>query len=156
MHILQAGARAVTESEPPAADAANKHLVRRYIEEVVNEGETALLDELVADDHILHGPLGNHCGLESIRRDLVDYRIAFPDLRLEIVDLVAEGDRVARRFVITGTHLGPYEGLDATGRRVCASGIAINRIGEGKIAETWLEFDVRGLLRQLRATKEGR
>lgn len=150
-----ANADAPTDAEGSAADAANMRLVRRYVEEIVNQGETALLDELVADDHILHGPLGNHCGLESIRRDLVDVRTAFPDLRVEIVDLVADGDRVARRFVTIGTHRGPFEGIAPTGRRVSASGIAINRIAGGKIAETWLELDVHGLLRQLAAPTDG-
>jgi steroid delta-isomerase-like uncharacterized protein len=153
MHIRQITIDAPTD-DAASADA-NSRLVRRYVEDVVNGGDTAYLDELVADDHIQHGPFGNHCGLESIRRDLVDVRTAFPDLHVEIVDLVAEGDRVARRFVATGTHLGPFAGVAPTGRRAQTSGIAVHRIGAGKIAETWLEIDVYGLLRELGGAKDG-
>jgi steroid delta-isomerase-like uncharacterized protein len=145
-------------AQPTAADQdatatheANKHLVRRYVEEVFNTGNVAILDDLVADDHISHGPLGNHCGLESIRRDVAAYRSAFPDIRFELLDVVAEGDRVARRFVATGTHLGAFLGVAPTGRRVRVNGLAINRIVDGKVAETWLDIDVFGLLRQLDA-----
>jgi predicted ester cyclase len=134
-----------------ARQAAHKAIVRRFVEDVLNRGEVALLDELVADDHIDHGPLGNHCGLESIRRDLLACRAAFPDLRYEIVDLVAEGDLVARRFEATGTHLGDYLSTPPTGRRVRVAGLAIDRIAAGKLAETWSNVDLFGLLRQIGA-----
>jgi predicted ester cyclase len=130
---------------------ANKRLVRRYVEDVVNSGQTACLDDLVADDHVLHGPLGNHCGLESIRLSVYGIRAAFPDLRFEITHLLAEGDRVARRWVATGTHAGDFLGIGPTGRRIRLSGIAIDRVVAGKLAETWLDYDILGLLRQLGA-----
>lgn len=128
---------------------AHKRLVRRYVDGVYNGGDVALVEDLIADDHICHGPLGNHCGLESIRRDVLGLRDAFPDLRFELTDLVAEGDRVARRWVATGTHYGPFQGIAPTGRRVSVTGIAIDRVHDGKLAETWLDFDMFGLLRQL-------
>jgi predicted ester cyclase len=134
-----------------AIRAAHKALVRRFVEEVLNRGAVELLDELVADDHIDHGPFGNHCGLESIRRDLTICRAAFPDLHYVIVDLVAEGEFVARRFEATGTHLGEWLGAPPTGRRVTVAGLAIDRIAGGKLAETWSSVDVFGLLRQIGA-----
>ena len=133
---------------------AHKRLVLRYVDDVYNGGDIALVDELIADDHICHGPLGNHCGLESIRRDVLGLRDAFPDLRFELTDLVAEGDRVARRWVATGTHQGSFQGIAPTGRRVSLTGIAIDRVRDGKLAETWLDFDMFGLLRQLGAVEE--
>jgi steroid delta-isomerase-like uncharacterized protein len=140
-----------------ALQAANKRLVRRFVEDVLNRGEVALLDELVADDHIDHGPLGNRCGLESIRRELQSYQAAFPDLRFELVALVAEGDLVARRFVARGTHLGEYLGAPPTGRPVTLAGLAIDRIAGGKLAETWNILDLFGLLRQMGAIeRDGR
>ncbi len=144
----------VAVDQDEATREANKRLVRRYVEEVLNQGNLALLDDLVADDHVEHGPLGNQCGLESIRLDVLGCRAAFPDLRFEIVDLVAEADRVARRFVATCTHLGPFLGVAPTGRRVTVAGLAINRIAADKLAETWLDLDLYGLLRQLGALSD--
>jgi predicted ester cyclase len=141
----------VDRDESTTRQIAHKTIVRRFVEEVLNRGEIGLLDDLVADDHIEHGPLGNHCGLEGIRRDLMTCRIAFPDLRYEIVDLVAEGDLVARRFEATGTHLGEWLGTPPTGRRVRVAGLAIDRIAAGKLAETWNNVDLFGLLRQIGA-----
>ena len=143
--------RQVAKRDREASGEANKRLVRRYVEDVCNGGRTAGLDDLVADDHVLHGPLGNHCGLESIRLNVHGVRTAFPDLRVEITDLVAEGDRVARRWVATGTHQGDFLGVRPTGRRVRITGMAIDRVAAGKVAETWLDYDVFGLLRQLGA-----
>ena len=149
--LLTAGQRDDRDETTAAHQTANKALVRRFVEDVLNRGEVGLLDELVADDHIDHGPLGNHCGLESIRRDLLTCRAGFPDLTFEIVELVAEGDRVARRFVATGTHLGNYLGAPPTGRPVRVTGLAIDRIAAGKLAETWSNLDLFGLLRQIGA-----
>jgi steroid delta-isomerase-like uncharacterized protein len=140
--------------EGRAVIEANKRLVQRFVDEVFNAGDVARLDDLVSDDHVSHGPLGNYCGLESIRRDVHGVRTAFPDLRFEIVDLVAEEDRVARRFVATGTHLGAFLGVAPTGRRVSITGFAISRVVDGKLAETWIDVDVFGLLRQLGAVAE--
>lgn len=128
---------------------AAKGLARRYVEAVLNGGELDLIDELVADDHVNHSPLGHHCGLESIRRDVRVYRTAFPDLRFAIEELIAEGDRVVRRFSATGTHRGPFLGRPPSGRFVAITGVAINRLAGGKLAETWLAFDLLDLLRQL-------
>jgi steroid delta-isomerase-like uncharacterized protein len=155
-HLLTAdptGQRDDRDATRAANQAANKRLVQRFVDDVLNGGEVGMLDELVADDHIDHGPLGNHCGLESIRRDLLKIRTAFPDLRFEIVELVAEGDTVARRFVATGTHLGDYLGTPASGRRVTVAGIAIDRVAGGKLAESWTNLDLFGLLRQIGAVE---
>ena len=74
---------------------------------------------------------------------------AFPDLRMTEADSVKEGDTVAFRWLLSGTHLGRFMGVVATGRRVEAMGMDIVRVTRGEIAEHWGEFDVMGLLRQL-------
>jgi steroid delta-isomerase-like uncharacterized protein len=130
---------------------ANEILIRRLVEEVVNRGNTDLLTELVAADHVGHDPLGDHYGPEGVRIGVAELRSAFPDLRLSIEDIIADGDRVARRFTLRGTHGGPFMGLPATGRTVMASGIAIDRVAGGRLVESWLSLDVLGLLRQLGA-----
>jgi steroid delta-isomerase-like uncharacterized protein len=74
---------------------------------------------------------------------------AFPDLRMTEADSVREDDKVAFRWLLSGTHLGRFMGVVATGRRVEAMGIDIVRVADGEIAEHWGEFDVIGLLRQI-------
>ena len=130
---------------------ANETLIRRLVEEVINRGNTDLLSELVAADHVGHDPLGDHYGPEGVRIGVAELRSAFPDLRLSIEDIIADGDRVARRYTLRGTHRGPFMGLPATDQTIVASGIAIDRVAEGRLVESWVSLDVLGLLRQLGA-----
>jgi predicted ester cyclase len=85
---------------------ANKAVVRRLVDEVVNEGDEAVLDDLA------EGPVA-----EAARRWIGPFRDAFPDFRMEIVQLIAEGDAVAAHFKCSGTHQGRWRGHDPTGRR---------------------------------------
>lgn len=128
---------------------ANKLLVRRFFEEVINRGDTRLLTELVAADHIRHAGDGDLYGTEGVRIDLAEWRAGFPDLQIKIEDLAAEGDRVASRFVLQGTHTGPFLGLPPTGQGVTATGVAIDRVASGRLAECWVILDSLGLLRQI-------
>ena len=131
----------------------NKALVRRFVEEVVNQGNTTALADLVAADHVRHAPDGDLYGPEGVRIDLAEYRSGFPDLSVTVEDLVAEGDRVVSRFVLRGTHAGPFPGMAATGRAVAVVGIAVDRLANGRLAEGWVSFDGLGLLRQLEAPR---
>jgi hypothetical protein len=76
-------------------------------------------------------------------------RIAFPDFRFELEDLIAEGDEVAVRLSVSGTHRGEMMGMAPTGKGVTASGIEVFRFQNGKIAEHWAAFDALGMLRQI-------
>jgi ketosteroid isomerase-like protein len=118
----------------------NKKLVRRLIDEVWNAGDVAALAELWSEETSAEA-LGLHQLLTS----------AFPDLRVQIDDLIAEADRVAARLTFTGTHRGDFRGIAPTGRPVRFDAIRIYRIVQGKIAETWASQDALGLLQQLGA-----
>ena len=74
---------------------------------------------------------------------------AFPDRRYTVEDLLAEGDKVVVRFTTSGTHLGEFQGIPATGKTGTVTGIAICRIRDGRIAEQWVEFDQLGMLQEL-------
>ena len=124
----------------------NKALVRRFVEEAVNRGNKHVLAELVTTDHVRHAPDGDLYGPEGVRIDLAEWRAGFPDLKLILEDLIAEGDRVVSRFVLRGTHAGPFLGVAATGRTVAVAGIGIDRISRGRLAECWLVVDTTGLL----------
>ncbi len=129
----------------------NEEIVRRLVEEVINRGAIELLPLVVGPDHVGHDPLGDHYGPDGVRIGVAELRAAFPDLRVTIEDVMATGDRVARRFTIRGTHRGPFMGFPGTGRSVTATGIAIDRLADGKLAESWVCLDALGLLRQLGA-----
>jgi len=129
----------------------NEAVVRRIMEEVLNRGCIELLTELVAADHVGHDPLGDHYGPEGLRIAVAEYRAAFPDLQVTVEDLVTEGDRVVHRFTLRGTHVGSFMGIPPTGRVVTAGGITIDRLADGKVAESWISLDALNLLRQLGA-----
>ena len=129
----------------------NESVVRRYLDEVVNAGSTDLLAGLIATNHIGHDPLGDHYGPEGMRIAVAEYRAAFSDLRVTAEDFVTEGDKVVHRFTLRGTHTGPFMGIPPTGRVVTVSGIAIDRLADGKVAESWVNLDALNLLRQLGA-----
>ena len=129
----------------------NGALVRRFVEEVVNRGDTRLLADLVAARHVRHAPDGDLYGREGVRIDVAEWRSGFPDLRLEVEDQVAEGDRVASRFRLRGTHDGPFLGVAPTGRPVAVAGVSIDRLAGGRLVESWLSLDALGLLRQVGA-----
>jgi steroid delta-isomerase-like uncharacterized protein len=78
-------------------------------------------------------------------------RAAFPDGRVTIEDMIAEGDKVVTRYNSRGTHKGDFMGIPATGKKVAVTGIVISRIAKGKIAEEWEEFDALGFMVQLGA-----
>jgi steroid delta-isomerase-like uncharacterized protein len=130
----------------------NEAVVRRLIEEVFNRGQTGLMAEFVAADHVGHDPFGDHYGPEGMRIAVAEYRAAFPDLRVTVEDLVTGGDKVAYRFTLRGTHSGPFLGIPPTGRAVTTTGVAIDRLAGGKVAESWVGLDALNLLRQLGAS----
>lgn len=130
----------------------DKAVYRRWSEDVVSRRDVALAGQLLAPDHRLHSPgmpgpvdAGGHLDL------LRAFWAAFPDREETVDDVVAEGDRVVVRVTGRGTQQGAFQGLPPTGRRVRATGMGIARISEGRIAETWAEFDALGLLQQLGA-----
>ncbi len=87
----------------------------------------------------------------GMRIGVAELRAAFPDLWVSVEDVVAAGDRVVHRFTLVGTQTGPFLGLPPTGRPVRATGIALDRVADGKLAERWVVLDAIGLLRQLGA-----
>ena len=127
----------------------NKAVVRRLVEEVYNRGEVGLLPALVAEDHVHHDPTGDLYGPEGVLLDVIETRAAFPDLHVTIDELLADRDRVVRRFTLRGTQRGLFLAVPPSGRPVSATGIGIDRIEGGKLVESWVNLDVLGLLRQL-------
>jgi len=131
----------------------NKAIFRRQEEELFTQGNLAAADELYAPDYVGHDPSNPEDirGLDAAKQAAADYRNAFPDLRVTVEDVIAEGDKVAARLRFRGTHRGELDGIAPTGRRVDCTGIVISRMEGGKIAEDWANFDDLGMMEQLGA-----
>ena len=130
----------------------NRAVVDRLTEEVFNQGNVDVIDELVAEDFVEHDPMpGVEPDREGFKQFISTLRSAFPDLRTEVEDQIAEGDRVVERWRSTATHQGEFMGVPATGKRVTIEGMDISRIEAGKIVEHWTKVDILGLMEQLGA-----
>jgi predicted ester cyclase len=133
----------------------NKALVRRVLAEVRGGWTRAVIEQFFAPDYRRHlAPTGPHLTREEQLERALRLRVAFPDADPTLEDILAEGDRVAYRLTIRGTHRGSFLGVAATGRRVTVSLFAIVRIENGKLAEEWGGLDQVDLLRQLREPRE--
>ena len=128
----------------------NKAGFRRTYEELLNGGDLSVAEELVAADFVNHeAPPGRDRGPESMRGLAIMLRTAFPDLRFEIEELVAEGDVVAGRLTMSGTHEGSLMGMPPTGRSVRQDHMHFVRFEDGKAVEHWGVRDDFGMMKQL-------
>jgi steroid delta-isomerase-like uncharacterized protein len=128
----------------------NKAIVRRFAQ-VWNRGGTEVIDELAAPDLVVSYPLlpEEIHGPEAFKEVLAGIYNAFPDLGCRVDEMIAEGDKVAARWTIWGTHQGDLPGLPATGKRAEWTGITIYRIVDGKVVEERGEEDALSMLQQL-------
>lgn len=115
---------------------ANKALVRRFYEEVINGGDVDLLPELVSEDYteVMDGrryPVG----IEGARAHALGVRETYPDLHLSIDRQIAEGEWVVSCITASGTHLGEWLGMAPTGRKVTFTGVNVDRVVDGKLVE---------------------
>ena len=135
----------------------NKDLARRAIG-LWTQGSKESLEQIFGSDYVNHQH--HHPdraeairGLDAWRQFITTFHEAFPDFEDRIVAQIAKGDMVATQFVSTGTQKGEMMGIPATGRRASWTGIVIDRVANGKIAESWANWDTFGMLQQLRAVK---
>jgi steroid delta-isomerase-like uncharacterized protein len=131
----------------PSAIDENKNLVRRFFA-AIESGDFRMFDEIVAvdyDDHLA----GQSRGRDNLKLYFAGLRAAFPDLRLPIKAVVAEGDHVAVFNAVTGTHQGQFLGRPARGNRIDAPAFQLYRIEKGQLAEHWEVADFATLIRQL-------
>jgi steroid delta-isomerase-like uncharacterized protein len=127
----------------------NKAIFQRMIDEVWNKGNLDAADEFFAADHTSPDAPDLPPGPEGVRQIVSMFLGAFPDLQIEIEDLIATEDRVCGRMTERGTHKGDLMEIPPTGKDVEFSEIAIIRIADGKIAESWYQPDMLTLMQQL-------
>ena len=114
----------------------NKAIVRRFLDELWNKQNPAILNQLATPNYTL-----------TSSGDA--FRSAFTDIKLTVNDQVAESDKVVTRWTMTGTHTGEFEGVASTGKQVTSTGIFIHRIEGGKLAERWAAVSVLGQQQQM-------
>ena len=134
-------------------ETSNKATFRRF-QEATNSGDVELIsktiDEVVEPDVLIRTPLPVEAtGAEALKEVFSRLHRAFPDLHVSVEDVIAEGDRIAARNSVTGTHQGDYMGIPPTGRRVTYNEMFIVRFVDGRIAETWGVVDVFSQMKQL-------
>jgi steroid delta-isomerase-like uncharacterized protein len=134
----------------------NKKVVRRLIEEVWNKGNLPLADELFTPNYAHHDSSTPDVGRgpESEKKRVTLYRTAFPDLQLNVEDIIGEGEIVMARWSCRGTHKGDLGGIAPTGKQFNISGVSIARFAGGKMAEGWVNWDALGLMQQLGVVPE--
>jgi steroid delta-isomerase-like uncharacterized protein len=127
----------------------NKAIVRRYIEQVVNDQRHDLVDEFLVDTVELHGPGSSIIGRNAVVEWHAMFTSAFPDWHTTVDEMVAEGDKVVVRITSNGTHQGEMQGIPATGKPVTQNAIIIYRLTNGKIVEGRLQTDNLSMMQQL-------
>jgi steroid delta-isomerase-like uncharacterized protein len=131
----------------------NKATVRQFYEEVFNTGNVENLDKYIAADAIDHqvapGKTDPQPCQEAVKEYLSAFHKAFPDLKVTVQDIIAEGDKVVARCTMTGTQKGEFMGMPATGKTFSIQVIDIIRFKDGKCVEHWGLSDDAGMMQQL-------
>jgi len=139
-----------------AADE-NIQLMRRWFQEVWNEGRIKTVYELLSADGVARGQRGAEAeirGPEEFVKFVREIRGAFPDIKVTVEDVFGADDKVVLRWSGVMTHTGDGPGLPASGRTVHSRGITIARFVDGKIVEGWDSWDQLGMLEQIGAYKQ--
>ena len=139
--------------EEEEKEEQNKQLVRQFFELLDRHDADRVGQLLVSStNYTFHvGGISSPLGWNEHKRFLAGVTNAFPDLHHEIVDMVAEGDKVAVRLNLTGTHKGEFQGIPPTGKKLSLDEMGFITIIDGKITEGWISADTMGLLQQLGA-----
>lgn len=130
-----------------------KQLLYRYVAEVWDNGNLEALREFLTPDYRRHvSPTLPPLDLEAQVKRLAGFRRAFPDITLTVEEVIAEGDRIAFRSTVNGTHHGELAGLAPTGTHITVGLVDIIRVEEGRFAEQWGGPNMADMFRQLGAT----
>jgi len=125
-------------------------LISRLFAEAFNQGNLAVVDELLAPDHFTQPAFGGASpGSGGLKWLIAMFRTAFPDLHCTVGSEIREGDQFAAYWTMHGTHRGLFMGNPPTGRQIEVQGMIFGRIENGRIAEDWTLVDQIGILQQL-------
>lgn len=135
----------------------NIQLMRRWFQEVWNEGRMETVYELLSADGVARGQRGAEeeiRGPQEFEKFVKEIRGAFPDIQIRVEDIFGADDKVVLRWSAVMTHTGDTLGLPASGRTVHSRGITIARFADGKVVEGWDNWDQMGMLEQIGVLKQ--
>ncbi len=128
----------------------NKAVTQRFYDEVFNVGNVELVDELFSSDFADHEEFpGISPDRSGVKQWVTAMRTAFPDARMDVKDMIAEGDKVVARTTMSGTQQGEFVGMPATGKSMSVTTVDIVRLVDGKLVEHWGATDTAGMMEQL-------
>lgn len=142
----------------------NKRAVRRHFDEVLNLGHLDVIDEIYASEYVLDAPFSQDgtvrdrsttSGRDGLKERVQLFRHAFPDIIFQVEEILAEGESVAARYLFSGTQLGPFGDIAATGRPISVPGTLVAHFAAGEIYEAFSAFDSGEMLRQLQVPASG-
>jgi len=131
--------------------ADNKAIIRRLYEEVWNKRKLEVISEIVSPSHALQGPniSGSSIGPEAYKRQFLLFLAGYSDLHFTIDDIIAEKDKVVACWTFSGTHRGDFMGIPATNKKVSMDGMTIHHLADGKIMDSYGNWDALGMMQQL-------
>jgi steroid delta-isomerase-like uncharacterized protein len=129
--------------------AENKVLLRRWFDEVWNKGRASAIDDMLDAQATIHGLAPEPLNVAGFKQFHTAYRNAFPDVKIQVDDVISEGEKVVVRWSGTGTHRGDGLGFAATNRSVRFYGMTIAEVENGRIVRGWNVFDQLGMFQQL-------
>lgn len=136
-----------------ASTEQNKATARRWFSDIITRGQLDVADEIFAANHVIHDPhappTGWPNGPQGLKMVATVFGGGFSDWWIRIEDQIAEGNTVATRWAASATNTGPVMGMPSTGKTVQVTGVNVARFADGKIAESWFNFDMLSLLQQL-------
>ncbi len=127
----------------------NKAIYSRAWNELFNKGNPGIVDELFAPNYVLHDPHFPINGRDALKEFAISLHNGFSGIRFTIDDLVAEGNKVLKRFTLTCTHTGDFMGLPPSGKKLILTGLTLGRVVNGLIVEDWEGADWLGWQQQL-------
>ena len=139
----------MTATDSGTALEENKRTVRRIIEEIFLRRDIAAADELLTEDFTPHTWGQMPPGRDGVKEAITRVSEGISDARMQIEDVIAEGDRVAVRLTSSARHSGEFMGMPASGKRYEIGEIHIFRLRDGRVAEHWHQADFLGMMRQL-------
>ncbi|OMF39353.1 ester cyclase [Paenibacillus peoriae] len=130
----------------------NKQQMHRFTE-FINTASVKLAEELIAPDAIFYVPAREDAmkGPDGYLAIIQMMRTGFPDIQWTLKEMVAEGDKVAARFIMRGTHQGSFFGFPPTGKTIEVQAMNFYRFSDGQIVEEYGQPDMLGLLQQIGA-----
>ena len=124
--------------------------IGHQLAELWNTGNLSIADEIFANDFVNHDPSRPEVtDIEGYKKYLTETRSGMPDFKVDIEDMVAEEEKLASRYTVSGTFQNDFFGIPATGKKATWTGVTIYRFDSGKIVEAWWSEDALGMLQQL-------